>query len=585
MRHPQSLSHRIRAPLPLLLGAAGAVFLAQAIGLFFGAATLAKAKAQLAAKAQHLAQLVHSTPAPTQATADALAAERAELRTEIQDAASRWSANPLTHALSDAPPPANRRAAYFDLARYRQDLAALAHAHGVATGQDAAFGFRAYANEGPEEADIPSVTTQRIALQHILEPLLRARPDALLAVIRDASPEGGTGATAAPTASAQQRDVLAAARHRFQIRFRGTTTALRDWLNALVNARLPLLVHAVSVEPYAEKQIVPAAAQTSPQVTSPQAPLRVATEAGFAPLARPASSDFSITLEYVALASGNEAEAITQNGSPAPRANALSADTRDTWPAPTAQPRGPQWIFELFTPPEIFYHPTRQEFRAKTPEAALASTPAAGAAAAHDNDTAARHWSDALLLLDIRHAPYPLQLSGYLSGKTPNDLWGIFENHETGETLLLREGQRVDALGVELIGFRVESVGGDFAQDMTLRETRAAAAIRSTRGAASGAPRTLYQGVTAEGDTLLALIEVEGTPHELRENETTTLADGARLTIENIHAAPTAQVVVSRQLPAASRGGPSSTASPAPPEEIVLSLAPPSDEPAALPGH
>src|SRR5947209_1707798 len=39
----------------------------------------------------------------------------------------------------------------------------------------------------------------------------------------------------------------------------------------------------------------------------------------------------------------------------------------ETWPAPPSQSRGREWIYDTFTPPEIFYHARTRQFTVKPP--------------------------------------------------------------------------------------------------------------------------------------------------------------------------------------------------------------------------
>src|ERR1044072_2168176 len=43
----------------------------------------------------------------------------------------------------------------------------------------------------------------------------------------------------------------------------------------------------------------------------------------------------------------------------------------ETWNAPVAQKRGREWIYDTFTPPEIFYNPRSKRFTVKPPSSLL----------------------------------------------------------------------------------------------------------------------------------------------------------------------------------------------------------------------
>ncbi|WP_156468831.1 Amuc_1100 family pilus-like protein [Cephaloticoccus capnophilus] len=502
------------------------------MSLFLGAKTLAKAKSELAAKEGWLTSLANAEPAPTQAVADALAREFAELRNAVGQAESLWRDNSITRALCDSPPPPNSRAAYFEIARYRQALAGLAGEQGIEIAQDEFFGFRAYANVGPSEADILRVYTQRLGLERVLGALFRSKPQRLLAVIREER-------NASPEAPWQDESGSADASYRFQIRFLGTTAVLRTWLNELASDRLPVLVRSVTVEPGAERQVIPDRGR-------PTAALSLSSfgetgdSDGFELLVRPSGSEFLVTLDYVELGAEEEVEALTEGFS---RFSENSPERVMTWPAPESQVRGPQWIFDVFTPPEIFYHPAEQQFRVKAlrPSADPALTAHALPDSQNGELTVPR-------LLGVRREDYPLQLSGYIGGAGSDGLrgdcvgpfLGLFENRESGELLLLRGGDRVESLGIEVLDFRVEMQSVAHDEGTPFRAPRAVARIRDVQGER----RSLYEGERAEGHALIAEVEWYGERLELREGDVVAGEEGALLTVSEIQCAPQPRAVM-----------------------------------------
>jgi len=517
----------------LLLVAAGVVFAGQSVGLFLGAKTLSKVKSELAAKDRQLASLANSEPAPTQAAADGLARDLVELREAIGQAESRWRDHPISRAHSGIPPPPNSRAAYFDLVRYRQTLAGLAREQGVEIGQDEFWGFRAYANEGPDEVDIVSVHTQRLVLERVLESLLRSKPQRVLAVIRE---EQSAGTGALEVRESESADVS----YRFQIRFRGTTVTLRTWLNELARDRAPVLVRGVTVEPGTERQIAPLRGRHNVAFSSdPFGEAEI--EGGFEPLARPSASEFLVTLDYVELRTDKETEATSGE---TPRIPNPSPEWGPTWPEPEPQGRGPQWVFDVFTPPEIFYQPASQQFYVK------AVPPPIGPSvlAANSLDESPREAPPAPRLLKVRRETYPLQLRGYIggieidgfAGESVGLLLGLFENRENGETLLLRRGERVGELGIEVLDLRLESRPFADSETTTLRDLRAVATIRDSQGER----RELYEGERAEGHKLVAQIEWGGECLELREGDVLVRQGGESLSVAEIQFTPEPRVVV-----------------------------------------
>jgi len=518
--------------LPLV--AAGVVFAGQGVSLFLGAKTLTKAQSELAAKERRLRSLANAEPAPTQAAADALARELVELRDAVGQAESRWRDQLVASSLSGAPPPSNSRAAYFDLVRYRETLADLAKAQGVEIGQDEFWGFRAYAHEGPDGADRLNVHTQRLILERVLESLLRSKPQRILAVICE---EQSAGAGTLEYRESESAEVS----YRFQIRFRGTTATLRAWLNELVSDRSPIRVRGVTVEPGEERQIVPVRNRQHATVSSAWF-TETGIEDGFEPLARPSGSEFFVTLDYVELRTDKEKEPEAISGE-TPRVSNASSERVMTWPVPEPQGRGPQWVFDVFTPPEIFYHPASQQFYVKAVPSPIEPSVLANSLAEPQDET-----PPAPRLLNVRRETYPLQLRGYIGG-TEGDgfagesvglLLGLFENAESGETLLLRRGDRVGELGIEVLDLRLEARPFADSESMTLRDLRAIATIRD----AQGELRELREGERTEGHELIAQIEWRGEYLELREGDMLAHENGEHLTVAEIQSAPAPRVVV-----------------------------------------
>ncbi len=115
-----------------------------------------------------------------------------------------------------------------------------------------------------------------------------------------------------------------------------------------------------------------------------------------------------------------------------------------TWQSAESQSRGPEWVFDVFTPPVIYYDPGSREFAVTPPSLQpLEET---------DNK-----WTTfELELLEVRLRPYKLQLVGY-AGEEGSYL-AYFENTATGAIVLLKEGEEEPELGVRLTSFQVQQI-------------------------------------------------------------------------------------------------------------------------------
>lgn len=111
---------------------------------------------------------------------------------------------------------------------------------------------------------------------------------------------------------------------------------------------------------------------------------------------------------------------------------------------PRSQKRGSKWLFDVFTPPVIYYNPRSQEF---------AVTPPDLTARKDTNDP----WSSfGIELLDVRPRPYRLQLVGYAG--EPGNYTATFEYIPTGEPILAKEGNLLVEVGVKVVSFDVKQM-------------------------------------------------------------------------------------------------------------------------------
>ncbi|MCB1103310.1 MAG: hypothetical protein H7A44_12960 [Opitutaceae bacterium] len=201
----------------------------------------------------------------------------------------------------------------------------------------------------------------------------------------------------------------------------------------------------------------------------------------------------------------DEPSALISNSTPDAIAAAGALTKPKPWPKPKAQSRGRGWGFELFTPPEIEYHAATGDYRVKPSDGDLPAVAVAGA-----EDAAAPQ------LLGVRQEDYPLQLTGFVGAGA--QALGVFENRQSGETLLLRAGDRVAALGLEVLDFNVVYAPVEIPESMTVRENRAVATVRDGRGVS----RTLREGVTALGPAWLARLAIGPDERELPEGAMVT---------------------------------------------------------------
>lgn len=113
------------------------------------------------------------------------------------------------------------------------------------------------------------------------------------------------------------------------------------------------------------------------------------------------------------------------------------------WSKPESQSRGEDWVFDVFTPPVLYYNPASREFTVTTPE--LSITDAKDPWKAFEIE-----------LVEVRQRPYRLQLVGY-AGEDGN-YRAYFEFLNTNELLIAREGKLLVEAGVKVLSFDVKQM-------------------------------------------------------------------------------------------------------------------------------
>ncbi len=124
----------------------------------------------------------------------------------------------------------------------------------------------------------------------------------------------------------------------------------------------------------------------------------------------------------------------------APAASVLPESKSAAWPKPAPQSHGEGWLYEVFTPPVIYYNALAKSFAVTPP---LNFTDGGGV-------------PFGLELIDVKLEPYRLQLAGYFG--EPGDYLAAFISPGQPETLLARSGRRFEQLGLTLKSFEVKKI-------------------------------------------------------------------------------------------------------------------------------
>ena len=164
------------------------------------------------------------------------------------------------------------------------------------------------------------------------------------------------------------------------------------------------------------------------------------------------------------------------------------------WLPPVAQARGPQWRYDVFTPPEISYDANTRQFVVSRPG------PAAECALS------------GIELVAVQRASFRLQLVGYV-GRAGQYL-GTFENQLSGEVFLAGAGRKVLPLGLVITDFEVERRPVALADHGNSNQWVATAVVRDER---TGASTRLTAGERSYTDELRAWVTTGDDEDVLRE--------------------------------------------------------------------
>jgi hypothetical protein len=201
------------------------------------------------------------------------------------------------------------------------------------------------------------------------------------------------------------------------------------------------------------------------------------------------------------------------------------------WPQPLAQTRGAEWIYDVFTPPEIYYDATTRQFSVTPPvtNSAILKEPV----------------PFGVELVSIKQDIFRLQLVGYIGGE--GDYRGNFENALSGETIIGRAGKEFKDLGLKLKNFQVKRNVIKSPDSMDTIDIEAIAVLVDTK---TGVETTLTnKRRLVKGTPIVILKEtVSGNTLELKAESIFVIGD-ATYTVLSATAEP-ASVVITKTSPA-----------------------------------
>lgn len=182
--------------------------------------------------------------------------------------------------------------------------------------------------------------------------------------------------------------------------------------------------------------------------------------------------------------------------------------TTKTWPDPAAQSTGPKWIYDVFTPPEIYYDSASKQF--------TVSEPRVGPIDVVDKPFGVE-------LVEVRPDVFALQLVGYIG--EAEEARGNFVNTVTGDTIIGRSGKKISELGLTIKEFKVEKITIRSEGSMDTYITVASAVVVDDK---TGDQVTLTNRERYIQGAPFAVLKVTGSNAEQKHKE------GARFTIDDV---------------------------------------------------
>jgi hypothetical protein len=398
-------------------------------------------------------------------------ARHARLRGELEPR------GPVDTRMRDAVP--NRRAdAFFDLAAFAEKMRGQGAAAGVAMKPDEYFGFSAHRNEAPSLDAVAFVFRQRLHAEQLLQDLFAAQPRQFIGIQRErpavprtsassSARANGVGGGGLPILAADyfvapwsdDRKAVVANAFAYRIEFVGTTATLRNYLNTVVCGSGLVLVRSVEVQPVSDGEL---ARDASPETRAARM-VSVTTrekDAESVPVIARLFSKFTVVVQCAELQPGEAAiAAMAGSGRPAESSDDAARIVR--WPEPMPQPGGDAWLYDVFTPPEIFYRPATGEFTV---------TPLSASVQQRVENPGEKETEAPL------RVPFRLQLVGYMGNE--GNYVGTFENVLTTEHFLARGGYRVPSLGLTIVDFQVRLMDADQPDAAGVRVPVATAVVR-----------------------------------------------------------------------------------------------------------
>jgi len=191
-----------------------------------------------------------------------------------------------------------------------------------------------------------------------------------------------------------------------------------------------------------------------------------------------------------------------------------------TWPKAGGQSSGAEWIYDVFTPPEIYYDAVSKKFSV-TPPVPPPVDPVVEAPFGVE-------------LVQIKPDAFKLQLVGYIGSE--GDYRGTFENTVSGETVIGRAGKTIPSLGLMIKSFEVKKITITSKDSMDTYVTEAIAVVVDTKTGDQVTLTNKHRSISGEP---FAVLKVDGSDQPVPYRAGATFQVGtAKYTVVSVTVEP-----------------------------------------------
>jgi hypothetical protein len=194
--------------------------------------------------------------------------------------------------------------------------------------------------------------------------------------------------------------------------------------------------------------------------------------------------------------------------------SALSVASRESrsWASPSPQSAGEKWLYDVFTPPKIYYNVQTKKFVVEPPTFVAVDT-------STDVVVVDAPVTFGVELARTEQPLFRLQLVGYV-GEGANAR-GTFEDQTTKQIIFGTTGKKLPALNLEIVRFSAERRRTQVAGETEIIDTVSSATVRDT---VTGLETNLdVKNRTPEGPIHVVLKLENGTERSVGSGETITI--------------------------------------------------------------